>query len=336
MAGTIQQIADMAGVSRGTVDRALNHRGRVNPEVAKRILEIADSLNYVQKHKSKKKYRIGVITQLSKAAFMRPVQKGIEDAQRILRYRGVELILEDCASVDEEEQLKAIDRLVEKKADGIALMPVESNRIREKINKLTETLHIPVVTFNSDIVGTKRSCFVGLDNRRSGQAAAGLMGMLTGGTGKIFVITGYFGNSVSNMRVDGFVEELKQSFPGLELIGVQSSFDDAAEMEKLVANALGTYPDLAGIFVVSGGQAGIRHAFAGMRLKKKPHVVVYDLTEENVQALEDGIADFLIDQNGYMQGYRALLILTDILKKEKYPSDEFFYTDIVIKTKYNI
>ena len=37
MAGTIQQIAELAGVSRGTVDRALNNRGRINPEVANRI-----------------------------------------------------------------------------------------------------------------------------------------------------------------------------------------------------------------------------------------------------------------------------------------------------------
>ena len=37
MAVTIQQIAALAGVSRGTVDRALNHRGRIAPEVAERI-----------------------------------------------------------------------------------------------------------------------------------------------------------------------------------------------------------------------------------------------------------------------------------------------------------
>ena len=34
MSVTIQQIAEKAGVSRGTVDRALNNRGRINPEVA--------------------------------------------------------------------------------------------------------------------------------------------------------------------------------------------------------------------------------------------------------------------------------------------------------------
>ena len=36
---TVKQIAELAGVSRGTVDRALNGRGNVRPEVEKRILK---------------------------------------------------------------------------------------------------------------------------------------------------------------------------------------------------------------------------------------------------------------------------------------------------------
>ena len=46
MAVTAQKIAELAGVSRGTVDRALHNRGRVNPEVAARIRKIADELGY--------------------------------------------------------------------------------------------------------------------------------------------------------------------------------------------------------------------------------------------------------------------------------------------------
>lgn len=44
MAVTSQQIAELAGVSRGTVDRALHNRGRVSPEVAARIQKIAEEL----------------------------------------------------------------------------------------------------------------------------------------------------------------------------------------------------------------------------------------------------------------------------------------------------
>ena len=43
---TIKQIANLAGVSRGTVDRVLNTRGTVNPETAAKVREIAALLNY--------------------------------------------------------------------------------------------------------------------------------------------------------------------------------------------------------------------------------------------------------------------------------------------------
>ena len=43
---TIKQIAEKAGTSRGTVDRVLNGRGNVNPELAKRILDIAERERY--------------------------------------------------------------------------------------------------------------------------------------------------------------------------------------------------------------------------------------------------------------------------------------------------
>ena len=43
---TLKEIADLAGVSRGTVDRVLNHRGSVNPQTEKKILEIVQALDY--------------------------------------------------------------------------------------------------------------------------------------------------------------------------------------------------------------------------------------------------------------------------------------------------
>ena len=37
---TMQEIAKLAGVSRGTVDRVLNHRDGVNEETKEKVLEI--------------------------------------------------------------------------------------------------------------------------------------------------------------------------------------------------------------------------------------------------------------------------------------------------------
>ena len=243
MAVTIQQIAEKAGVSRGTVDRALNNRGRIDPEVARKVLQIAEEMGYVhkerKKHTAKKKtIRIGVVTQLAKASFMLEINRGIRQAAEELKDWGVEILLRESFSVDEEEQVRAIEELAEEGIQGLALMPLECERVREKINWLIEEKKIPVVTFNSDIVGTRRSCFVGMDNRKSGQTAAGLMGLMTGGSGKILIITGYFSNVVNNARVDGFVEEVKKSYPGLEIAGVQGSFDEAEEVERIITNSM--------------------------------------------------------------------------------------------------
>ncbi|MCD7868959.1 MAG: LacI family DNA-binding transcriptional regulator [Clostridiales bacterium] len=340
MAVTIQDIAERAGVSRGTVDRALNQRGRVNPEVADRVLRLADEMGYVPKHRKyetkKENLRLGIVTQLSKSSFMLEVNRGIHKAMAELAEMGIQVLLRESVSVDEQEQLAMIDELTAEGIQGLALMPVDCEGVREKINELTEEKKIPVVTFNSDIVGTKRNCFVGMDNKRSGQTAAGLMGMLTGGVGKIMVITGFFSSNVNNSRVDGFVGELKKSFPGLEAAGVQCSFDDDREVEKIIKSAMQSIPGINGLFLVSAGQKGIERAFRSLELERRPYTIIYDLTPENTDLLERGMADFLIDQDEYVQGYEPLHILADLILKKKEIQDEYRYTDINIKTKYNI
>ena len=219
---------------------------------------------------------------------------------------------------------------------GLAVMPVDSEAVREKLNALIEEKNIPVVTFNSDIVGTRRACFVGMDNRKSGRTAAGLLGMMTRGSGKILIITGYFSNHVDNQRVDGFVEEAKKAFPHLEIAGVHGSFDEASEVEHIIENAMMSTSGISGILVVSGGQAGVGKAFDKLRLDRRPYVVIYDQTPKNEKALKNDSVDFLIDQNGYVQGYEPPRILADILTKGQEPEREFLFTDIKIKTKYNL
>lgn len=341
MAVTIQQIAEAAGVSRGTVDRALNNRGRINPQVSEKIKRIANEMGYIPRNRKKAAarqgaFKIGVVTQLAKSAFMLEVNRGIRQAAEELQEMGIQLLLKEGLSVDEEEQLAAIEALEREEVQGLAIMPADCQGIREKLNYLIEERGIPVVTFNSDIVGTKRSCYVGMDNRKSGKTAAGLMGMLTGGTGKILVITGFFSNPVNNARVDGFVEELKKSYPGLEVAGVQGSFDDSEEVKRIITNAMLNIPGINGIFVISGGQEGIGAAYEALKLDRRPFTIIYDLTPGNRQALEGDIADFLIDQEGYVQGYRAPLILAELLRKENRETEELQYTDIKIKTKYNL
>lgn len=341
MGVTIQDIAEKAGVSRGTVDRALNDRGRINQEVAERIKRIADEMGYVHKARKKqsaagRKRKIGVVTQLAGAGFMQEISRGIQMAKKELEDLGIQVLVEERTSVDETEQLESIEELLRQGIDGLAIMPVDSERIRAKLNWMIQEKNIPVVTFNSDIVGTKRCCFVGMDNRQSGRTAAGLFKMMMKETGKILVITGYFSSLLNNSRVDGFVEEIKKIAPKLEIAGVQGSFNDAEEVERIVENAMMNISGINGIFIVSGGQEGIEKAFQKLGIEQRPHVVLYDQTPENEKLLRKDTADFLIDQNGFEQGYRPLRILSDMLLNGEMPGTEYLYTGIDIKTKYNL
>lgn len=341
MAVTIQQIAERAGVSRGTVDRALNKRGRINPDVAKEIDRIAEELGYVHKARKRRrgpagKIKIGIVTQLSKASFMVEVNRGIETAKKELEELGVEVLIKERETVREEDQLHALDELVEEKVNALAVMPVDSENIRKKLNWIIHEKKIPVATFNSDIVGTGRSCFVGMDNKQSGRTAAGLIGMLTRGTGKVLIITGHFSSLLNNLRVDGFVEEVKRSFPNLEIAGVQGSYNDAEEVARIIETAMIGISGINAVFVVSGGQAGISKAFKKLGLEQTPYVIVYDRIPENERLLEDGTADFLIDQNGFEQGYRPAKVLADMLRHDEIQQEEIIFTGIDIKTKYNL
>ena len=83
-------------------------------------------------------------------------------------------------------------------------------------------------------------------------------------------------------------------------------------------------------------QAGVKQAFEKLGPSRRPFVILYDLTPKNARYLQEGTVDFLIDQEGYAQGYRALSLLADKLRWNKDPEREYMYTNIHIKTKYNL
>ena len=93
---------------------------------------------------------------------------------------------------------------------------------------------------------------------------------------------------------------------------------------------------ITGILVVSAGQSGLEEAFSKLQMDKRPYIITYDLTPWSRRALIEDQIDFLIDQDGYFQGYRAVWLLANALQSGEMPAEEYEYTDISIRTKYNI
>lgn len=139
MAVTLAEIAALAGVSRGTVDRALNNRGRVDAKVAARVQHIAVEMGYRPNRAgrmlalAKHPIKIGVIVQSVETMFMHMVYEETRRACVRLKNEGAEVLLRPLEGVDASRQLAAIDELVAAGVNGLAITPVEDDAVRARL-----------------------------------------------------------------------------------------------------------------------------------------------------------------------------------------------------------
>jgi len=97
MSVTIKEIAEMSGVSRGTVDRVLNGRTGVKPLIREKILEISKKMNY-EPHLaakvlalSRKPVTFGIIMPPREITFFEEIRNGINAAENELKDLGIRL-----------------------------------------------------------------------------------------------------------------------------------------------------------------------------------------------------------------------------------------------------
>lgn len=341
MAVTLQQIAEAAGVSRGTVDRALNNRGRIKPEVADKIRQIADEMGYQRNiagralAMSKHSIMIGVIVQAADTPFMKKVLEGIMEAKAEVECLGAEVILKKIQGIDADKVLDTMDKMRGAGCGAIAMVASEDERLRQKIAEFAEA-GIPIVTFNADIADSRRICFVGQNTFQSGQVAAGLMAEILPVGAAVQVISGYPSNQSHKNRCNGFVQELQQCRKDVRITEIQHDYDDNKVAGKIVEEMMKVYPNLQGIYLAASGAEGVCKTLKAKGMAGKIKVISNDLTTRNIQELKRGTMQFLLGQNAYIQGYSPVKILFDKLFDGKEPELEYAYTDIVIKTRYNV
>lgn len=335
MSVSIRDIAAMAGVSRGTVDRALNDRPGINPEMKRRILSIADEVGYRSNRAGrmlglrKKPLLLGIQMPSLGNAFFQDVRRGLMAAQQELSDFGVKLVLREMKGYDLGRQLAQIEQLRSAGVQGLAFVPIDRPPMLEKLDALAAA-KLPVVLLNNDVARGPRLCYVGNDYRESGRIAAGVLGLAAGGRlTPTLIVTGSVQMLGHNQRVDGFAQALKRH-PNLKILDILENQDDDALSQKLVAQALRQHPDIGAIYLTAGGVAGACRA--ARDLKRNLHVVAFDQTEATRPYLCDGLITAAIDQEPFQQGYRAVKILFDyLLDKTKPPARVITRNQIIIR-----
>src|SRR5205814_7371631 len=128
---------------------------------------------------------------------------------------------------------------------------------REAINGLTER-SVTVVTLVSDVPGSKRIHYVGLDNSGAGRTAATLMGRFLGERrGKVGLIAGSLSLRDHIERQFGFEQVMMHEYPQLVLLPVREARDDWQKVESVASQMLAEHADLIGLYNVGAGTRGI-------------------------------------------------------------------------------
>jgi LacI family transcriptional regulator len=332
MTVTIRQIAEKAGVSRGTVDRVLNGRQRVKPEVRERVIAIAQEMNYVPNIAgkalaySKKPVLFGIVMPPQEIQFFDEIRSGIITAAEELKDLGIRLEYHYVDNEGPEEGAAAIEKLMEAGVNGIMFAGVDDDLIRESINKAADQ-GTPVVTFNSDVENSKRICFVGQNLYKSGEVAAGLMSRVLPDNGKVLVLTGNLKFHAHRSRVEGFKKGLSEYKNRPEIVRVVGGYDRYPDTYSQLNQALKEIPDIAGIYMSTGPINACIDAVKHNGRDGRIRIVCNDLSPEIEQGMRDNIIDFTIVQNPQQQGYRSLRILYDLIFTGKQPEMEHYYTE---------
>ncbi|WP_455715243.1 LacI family DNA-binding transcriptional regulator [Anaerosporobacter sp.] len=310
MAVTIKQIAEACNISRGTVDRVLNNRGKVKPETEKLIKETAKRLGYVPNPAGKalaaqkKNHVIGILLISEGNRFFDEVIAGIERAEQEIKSYGVGILLRTMRGYQIERQLDLIDEMKDQ-IHFLILNPMNDERIAKKIDELTEE-GIEVLTINTDIEDSKRISHIGCNYQRSGETAAGLLGLITGGVSKIGIATGTPMLSGHNQRISGFYTICKEKYPDMEIVDIIETNDDDTCAYENAKEMLSKYTDMTALYIVAAGTVGVCKAVKEAGLVDKITIIASDLIPETRELIEEGIIKATICQQPFTQGYKAV------------------------------
>lgn len=337
---TMKEIADLANVSRGTVDRVLNNRGSVSPQTAQKVLQIANTLGYKPNRAGmvlaaqKKKLRIGVILFGPENPFFQPVLEGItEKAEELAAYDCTVLIRR--VTFDAEAQLEAMKELLSQGIHGLVLTPYNDPQVIEQINRMVEQ-GIPVITTNTDIQGSRRLAYVGSNYYECGRTAGGLMRLVTGGKARLGIITGSSQVLCHTERIAGFLDVIRQTAPDIQVLGISKNHDDEFESYEVTKHFLQEYPQADAIFFAAAGlQGGCRAIRSGGR-QEHMRVICFDAETAVPAMVENGLICASISQQPRRQGSLPLELLFDYLTTGNPPEQEIYYVDAAIKIRENL
>ncbi|MBD2866109.1 LacI family DNA-binding transcriptional regulator [Paenibacillus oceani] len=279
MSYTLESIAKLSGVSRGTVSRVINNQPGVKPAVRERVLGVIAETGYVPNPQARslaggRTENIGVVVFGNSPLFLShhlffEVLQGIQSHSTLNAY---DLVLFSNRSDRDAEYWKRIGD--KRKVDGLIIM---GERIQESYLQYYYERDIPFVLVGKRLSDNIPLFCVTSDYRKG--AYEGTKHLLDQGQRKIVLIRGLLNTYHENERYAGYVQALEEAGLGpdesLMLYGQAEKQTAYAEMSRLLEGGVTFDGVFSGNDLMAFGASEAMKE-RGLRIPQDVAVVGYD------------------------------------------------------------
>jgi len=298
---TVHDVARAAGVSLATVDRVLNSRPGVRPATTERVEAAIAAIGFQRDLSASLLARardlaLTFIIPDSSNEFMASLADAVDRRASPAQTDRLQIQTLRIPALDAGALVQCLDGLDPRQVDCAIIVASEEPEVFAAVDRAAKRGTV-VMTLVSDLPGTLRRHFIGIDNAAAGRTAASLMGRFLPGGGKVAVIAGSLHLRDHSDRLEGFRAVLQNEFPALELAGPIEGHDERSETQAIVADLLAQHPDLAGLYNLGAGNAGLVAALEASGRAGGIRVIAHELSEPTHRGLRSGALDVVLDQN---------------------------------------
>lgn len=341
----IKDIARLAGVSIGTVDRVLHDRGEVSEKTKEKVKALLKQTSYspnimAQVLKSKRSYHLVSLLPEPTAinSYWQKHPSGMAKALQELDLFPLtlsEVNFDMECEIDFQNKTKTV---IDMNPDGVLLAPIFKSESIVFCKKLIKQ-KIPFVFIDGFIENTDFLAYIGEDVFRSGKVAGQLIDLVTSEKKDILVVN--IARNIQNVqhlrdRTEGFMSYFENPCRNKgKKININVPEPDPVSIKIAMDKVLEKHPEIGSIFI-SGSKSYLLARYLQERgLSTSINLIGYDLIETNVDFLKSGITRFLIGQRPEEQTYKGIKKLFEYISINKIP-DKFEYLPIDIVTSENV
>src|SRR5712692_829930 len=266
-----------------------------------------------------KKLTIAVIPKGTSHEFWKSIHAGAIKAARELSTPGsqVELIWKGPLREDDrEQQIQVVEGFTSQGVGGIVLAPLDNRALARPVEE-AKSANVPTVIIDSALESNSIVSFVATDNRKGGTLAADRLGQLLGGKGKVVMLRYAEGSASTQEREDGFLQEIAQKYPNVELISTDqyggATRDTAKRASENLLNRFGD--EVQGIFTPNESTtAGMLLALHDSGKAGKVMFVGFDTSQAFIDAMRARQLHGIVVQNPFNMGYLGVRTMVESLQ----------------------